>query len=344
MTSDVVQVRIEIAPTSENVNFQEPNNAPPAGSAIAVAPNLALVNDRFNSVVLTIAGGYQNGEDVLSFTNVGMGNIAGVWDAAAGTMTLTSAGGSASTAQWQAALQAVKYHDTSNTPNTGTRTVTFSAEATDGSIVGGTLATVTVAKANDWPVLDASINLTIPNQTEDNLGAPSGTAAGFLASTLVGNGSGPTNVTDPDGPSTVSSTPGLAITTADTTQGNWWYSTDGGNTWTQFASSSMAAISDTNALHLVADGNTRLYFQPKTQHWNGTIETALTFRAWDQFSPTTPIANGTLADIGSGHGAGENTAGSASFVGNRHGLPDGRSGERRAGGERDSDGAAEQRG
>ncbi len=313
LTSAAAQVRIEIAPASVADAFQEPNNTPASGNAIALVPSLVLVNDQFTQVVLTISSGYLNGEDVLSYVRVPatMGNINGVWDPATGTMTLTSVGGTATTAQWQTALRAVTYHDASDTPNTGTRTVTFSATGTDTSVISGTLATVTVAKANDSPIL-ADVNLTIPHQTEDNLGAPpNGTAVGFLASTLVGNGTGPNNVADPDGPSTGPSTPGFAITTADTTQGNWWYSIDGGATWTEFASSSVAAISDTNALHLVADANTRLYFQPKTTDWNGTIPTALTIRAWDQFSPTTPIANGTLADTGSGHGLGENTAGSA---------------------------------
>ncbi|MCA0249461.1 MAG: DUF4347 domain-containing protein [Proteobacteria bacterium] len=309
-TSPAAQVRIEIAPASVGANFQEPNNAAASGSAVALVPNLTLVNDQFTQIILTISGGYQNGQDVLSFTNAGMGNIAGVWNAAAGTMTLTSAGGSATTAQWQAALQAVKYHDTSDTPNTGTRTVTFSATATDTSVISGNLATVTVARANDSPVL-ADVNLTLPHQTEDNLGAPTG-AVGFLASTLIGNGTGPGNVTDPDGPSTTPSIAGMAITTADTTQGSWWYSTDGGNNWSLFASSSLTAVSNANALHLVADGNTRIYFQPKTTDWNGTVPTALTIRAWDQYSPTTPIANGTLANIGSsGFGTGINTAASA---------------------------------
>ncbi len=307
LTSAAAQVRIEIAPASVADAFQEPNNTPASGNAIALVPSLVLVNDQFTQVVLTISSGYLNGEDVLSYVRVPatMGNINGVWDPATGTMTLTSVGGTATTAQWQTALRAVTYHDASDTPNTGTRTVAFSATGTDTSVISGTLATVTVAPADDSPVL-ADVNLTIPHQTEDNLGAPSGTV-GFLASTLVGNGTGPNNVSDTDGPTT-----GMVITQADTSQGNWWYSTDGGATWTEFASSSLTAVSNANALHLVADGNTRLYFQPKTADWNGTIPTALTIRAWDQFSPTTPIANGTLANIGSsGFGTGINTAASA---------------------------------
>ncbi|MFZ5783508.1 MAG: DUF4347 domain-containing protein [Pseudomonadota bacterium] len=308
MTSLQAQVLLEIAPATTAAGFQEPNNTAASGSAVALAPAITI-NDQFTEIVLTITPGtYQNGQDVLAFTNVPatMGNIAGVWNAAAGTLTLSSLGGTATAAQWQAAMRSVTYFDSSDTPATGTRTVTFSATATNAQVIEGTLATVTVAPANDSPILDNGIVVTMPDQIEDNLGAPTG-AAGFLVSSLVGEGSGPSNVTDSD-----HAISGLAITTADTSEGNWWFSTDGGATWTQFASSSQTAVSNANALHLVADANTRLYFQPKTTDWNGTIANALTFRAWDQFSPTTPIANGTLADIGaSGFGTGINTAASA---------------------------------
>ena len=281
---------------------------------MTLVPTITLSNpNTFSQIVLTVSGNDQNGEDVLGFTNVPgtMGNISGTFNAAAGTMTLTSAGNTATTAQWQAALRSVTYYDASDTPNTTTRTIDFSATSTNSQVINGTLATVTVTAAADLPVLNSGIVVTMPNQIEDALGAPSG-AVGFLASSLVGNGTGPGNFSDPDGPSTVASLAGLAITTADTSQGNWWYSTDNGASWTQFSSSSLAAVSNANALHLVADANTRLYFQPKTTDWNGTIATALTFRAWDQYSPTAPIASGTLANIGSnGFGTGINTAASA---------------------------------
>ena len=59
-------------------------------------------------------------EDVLSFTNVPatMGNIAGAYNAGTGVMTLTSAGSTATLAQWQAALRAVQYSNSSDNPST----------------------------------------------------------------------------------------------------------------------------------------------------------------------------------------------------------------------------------
>jgi uncharacterized repeat protein (TIGR01451 family) len=301
------QILLEIAPAATAAAFQEPNNTPAAGNAVQLVPAIEI-NDQFTQIVLTISpGSYQNGEDALSFLGVpATGNITGTWNPTNGTLTLTSAGGTASAAQWQAALRSVTYVDSSDTPTVGARTVTFSATATNAQVIEGTLATVTVAPANDSPVLNNGVVVTMPDQVEDNLGDPTG-AVGFLVSSLVGEGSGPSNVADSD-----HAVAGLAITTADTSQGSWWVSTDGGATWAEFASDSMAAVSNANALHLVADANTRLYFQPAAADWNGTIANALTFRAWDQFSPATPLANGTLADIGgSGFGTGINTAASA---------------------------------
>lgn len=73
-----------------------------------------------------ISSGYQNGEDLLSFANTA--KITGTFNAATGTLTLS---GSDTVANYQAALRAVKYQDTSSTPSIVTRTVSF--QANDGS-------------------------------------------------------------------------------------------------------------------------------------------------------------------------------------------------------------------
>ena len=90
------------------------------------------------------------------------------------------------------------------------------------------------------------------------------------------------NVTDPDSGALL----GIAVTAADTNNGSWLYSTNNGTSW-----NALGAVATNNARLLAADANTRLYFQP-TANWNGTLTTAITFRAWDQTSST----NGSLAD------------------------------------------------
>ncbi|WP_254173274.1 putative Ig domain-containing protein [Planktothrix pseudagardhii] len=72
-------------------------------------------------------------------------------------------------------------------------------------------------------------------------------------------------------------TEAIAITAADN-NGTWQYSTDNGTTWTNFP-----AVSDSNALLL--DAGNKVRFQP-TANYNGTITTALTFRAWDKSTGT----------------------------------------------------------
>src|SRR5262249_47899464 len=78
---------------------------------------------------------------------------------------------------------------------------------------------------------------------------------------------------------------GIAVTGTDSTLGTWQFTINGGTTW-----SSMNTRTDASARVLFADGsNTRVRFVP-TSNLNGTVATGLTFRAWDQTSPT---ANGT---------------------------------------------------
>ena len=96
------------------------------------------------------------------------------------------------------------------------------------------------------------------------------------------------NVTDADSGALL----GIAVTAADTANGSWYYSTDGGTNW-----NALGAVASNNARLLAADANTRLYFQPNA-NYNGTLATAITFRAWDQTSGS----NGTLADTTSNGG------------------------------------------
>ncbi|MCA1939658.1 MAG: DUF4347 domain-containing protein, partial [Caenispirillum bisanense] len=121
-----------------------------AGTALGVSD---LDNAALASATVQITGGYQSGEDVLAFANDGatMGNIAGAWDSGTGTLTLTSAGQTATPAQWAAALRAVTYQNTdAGTANTATRTVTFTVnDGTDPS--AGAAVSVSLVRA---PILD----------------------------------------------------------------------------------------------------------------------------------------------------------------------------------------------
>ena len=140
------------------------------------------------------------------------------------------------------------------------------AAATDGSDNTSEFGlNVAVTATNSAPVLaDTVVTL---NSVNEDANAPIG-AVGTLISVLVGG------VTDADS----GAVKGIAITAADATNGTWWYSTDNGANWNLLGTPS--AVS---SRLLAADANTRLCFQPNPD-FNGTLATAITFRAWDQTS------------------------------------------------------------
>ncbi len=75
-----------------------------------------------------------------------------------------------------------------------------------------------------------------------------------------------------------------------TTRGDWEFSTDGGESWT-----TIDGVSEHNALHLVADGQTRLRLRPDGSH-TGTAR--LTVRAWDGSNGVTREAYSDITGTG----------------------------------------------
>ena len=157
--------------TGSTLNYTE--NA--AATAINTAITLAdLDNATLPSATVSITGGFASAEDALSFTNVPatMGNIAGSYNAGTGVMTLTSAGGTATLAQWQVALRAVQYANSSDNPSTSARTVSF--QVNDGTANSNTVtSTVNVAAVNDAPALATGSTL---NYTENGVATAINTA------------------------------------------------------------------------------------------------------------------------------------------------------------------------
>jgi hypothetical protein len=98
-----------------------------------------------SSAAVAITGNFHTGQDVLSFTNTSattFGSISGSYSAATGVLTLS---GTATTAQYQAALDAVTFLDLSGTPNTSARTISFSVN--DG-LASSNAATKTLTVAS----------------------------------------------------------------------------------------------------------------------------------------------------------------------------------------------------
>ena len=107
------------------------------------------------SATVTISSGYQSSEDVLAFSDAN--GITGSWDSGTGVLSLS---GSATLANYELAFESITYQNTNtDDPNNGDRTVTWVVNDGDTNSVGVT-STITVADANDAPVVsDAGATL-----------------------------------------------------------------------------------------------------------------------------------------------------------------------------------------
>lgn len=150
---------------SRNVTITSTNDAPvlaaievPAlaysegQAATVITSSTTVVDDNINiaSASVRITANFVSAEDVLAFTNAF--GITGTYTAATGILALT---GSASVADYEAALRTVTYRNSNNNaPSTLTRTVSFTVN--DGTVNSNTITrTITIAAVNDAPVLSA---------------------------------------------------------------------------------------------------------------------------------------------------------------------------------------------
>ena len=118
-------------------------------AATAVDTGLTVIDSdstNLTGATVQITGNYVIGQDVLGFTN--QLGITGTFTPGTGTMALT---GTTTVANYQTALRAVTYFNNSDSPNTLTRTVTFSA--TDGAHASNNATrTIDLTSVNDAPV------------------------------------------------------------------------------------------------------------------------------------------------------------------------------------------------
>ncbi len=128
------------------LNYTENQNA-------AVIDPALIVTDANNATLtgatVQITADYVQGEDVLAFANTP--NITATFNPATGMLTLV---GIDTVANYQAALRAVTYFNTSDNPSAAPREVTF--KANDGIVEGGATGTINVTPVNDAPSISAS--------------------------------------------------------------------------------------------------------------------------------------------------------------------------------------------
>jgi hypothetical protein len=180
---------------------------------------------------------------------------------------------------------AITFHawDQTSGSNGGTGNPSVNGGTTAFSIATET-ASLIVSPVNDAPLLDASGDMLLGAILEDQVNNV-GTAIIDLIASAGGD-----RITDLDG----DALEGIAITAADTANGTWQYSLNSGGSWF-----SLGGVADWSARLLAALATTRIRFVPNA-NFNGTLATAITFRAWDRTGGT---ADGGTANTTSNGGA-----------------------------------------
>ncbi|MCK5831800.1 MAG: DUF4347 domain-containing protein, partial [Methylococcales bacterium] len=148
-----VLASIEVAPTI----YLENNLATVITSTIT----LTDPDDVIESATIQVTSNYQIGEDLLAFTNAN--GISGSWDSATGILSLS---GSASVANYQAALRSITYINNDEAPSNAARTFSFTVD--DGSAQSN----IQTRDFNIIPVNDAATLTAIssnPTFTEDGV-------------------------------------------------------------------------------------------------------------------------------------------------------------------------------
>jgi len=145
----------------------------------------------------------------------------------------------------------------------------FDVTVTDSEAMTDTVTVnVTINPVNDAPVLDNGGLMTFTSIAEDN-----GSSSGDAVSALIASAGGD-RITDVD----VGALEGMAVYEADTANGSWQFSTNSGASWSNFPSVSMSSA-------LLLEPASRIRFLP-AQDYNGTVDPAIAFAAWDQTSGT----------------------------------------------------------
>lgn len=246
--------------TAYNFSTVPPNDRPSvtAGGTLAYTENASAAaidgaltlsdteNDAITSATVSVSSGFALG-DTLGFVN--QNGITGSYNTGTGVLTLS---GSATAANYQAALRSVTFASSSDDPTatSASRTITWVASDAGGASTGVT-STINLTAVNDAPSLNA--NGSSPTFTEDGsavtLFGSANAIPGESGQTLTGLTLTVTNVSDTterlgvDG-STINLTHGASGTTATNSMG-YSVSITGGTatvTLTNGAGISVAAI------------------------------------------------------------------------------------------------------
>ncbi|MBT8484859.1 MAG: DUF4347 domain-containing protein [Phycisphaerae bacterium] len=140
-----------VTPTGPNGSYTENEGPKVVDGGLSVDD----VDHAFlQGATVSITSGYRSGEDILGF--VDQLGITGHWDAVTGVLTLS---GTASVADYEAALQSVTYENTSEDPSTVQREITFQVD--DGDAVGDGVRAIDITSVNDTPTTTGIGNVNV---------------------------------------------------------------------------------------------------------------------------------------------------------------------------------------
>ena len=151
-----------------NVTVVSVNNAPVAGGIESAAVNYVenttatltstisfsdLDDTHFESAIVQITGGFNSGQDLLTFSD--QNGIAGSYDGVNGRWTLS---GTATISDYETAVRSIAYVNTSDDPDTATRTISFTVH--DGQDSSNTITReIELVGVTDAPLLDNTASL-----------------------------------------------------------------------------------------------------------------------------------------------------------------------------------------
>ena len=134
-----------LAANGGSLSYTENHTATAIDTALTASD---LDSPNLTGATVSISVNFVPGQDVLGFTT--QNGITGSFDQATGVLTLT---GSATVAQYQAALRSVTYFNSSDTPSGATRTISYQVDDGSGSnhLSNVVTATVSLTPVNDAP-------------------------------------------------------------------------------------------------------------------------------------------------------------------------------------------------
>jgi RHS repeat-associated protein len=162
VTTTLTVTAINDAPAISGVN-NVANFSESTGTAVVIDSSITITDPddaNMNQATVSITTNFTSGEDSLVYSTVS--GITGSYNSSAGVLTLS---GTASKANYEAALETVKYQNTSNDPNPATRTISFVVWDANSASSAPDTTILTITPNNELPVISDVSN--VANYTEN---------------------------------------------------------------------------------------------------------------------------------------------------------------------------------